>query len=120
MAVTTTTTAVSPGQEIVLVVRSGPHRFTLTACQLRDTVASYLARDARPPTTSVDPLEPWHVISEEWLYGDVTGWVDSADVRQLTRYRHQATQWMRSHLGLSLAELDDQLAIPDLDQHTRS
>jgi hypothetical protein len=119
MAVTTTTTAALE-PDIVLVARSGPHRFTLTARQLRDTVASYLARDARPPTTSVDPLEPWHVISEEWLYGDVTGWVDSADVRQLTRYRHQATQWIRSHLGLSLGELDDQPAIPDLDQHTRS
>jgi len=47
---THTATAVTAGQEIVLFAKVGSQRFTLTANQLRDTVAAYLARGAHMPT----------------------------------------------------------------------
>jgi hypothetical protein len=57
----------------------GSHRITFTASQLRDTVASYLARGNTcpllPTSNHGDPNEPLHVIAEEWLYGNVESWV---------------------------------------------
>ena len=91
----TTTTNVSTvaGQQIVLFAKVGSQRFTLTANQLRDTVAAYLARGAHMPTpTDInggDPNAPLHVIVEEWLWGNVPGWLDCADVVHLATYRHR-------------------------------
>jgi hypothetical protein len=91
------------GQDIVLFAKVGSQRFTLTATQLRDTVAAYLARGEHMPTpTDInggDPNEPLHVIVEEWLYGNVEGWTHSADVVHLTTNRHAAMQWIRGYFG---------------------
>jgi hypothetical protein len=112
----------TPPGEIVLFARVGPHRITFTARQLRDTVASYLARgNTMPIPTDInhgDPNEPLHVIAEEWLYGSVENWVNAADVVHLEHYRHHARQWIRSHFDLTMAELDDQPTIPQLNGHT--
>jgi hypothetical protein len=64
-----------------------------------------------------DPNEPLHVIAEEWLYGNVENWVTGTDVVQLERYRHHALQWIRTHFGPTMVELNDQLIIPALDGH---
>jgi hypothetical protein len=100
---TTTTVPTAARQDIVLFAKVGSQRFTLTAAQLRDTVAAYLARGAHMPTpTDInggDPNEPLHVIVEEWLYGNVEGWTHSADVVHLSTYRHHATTWIRSYFG---------------------
>jgi hypothetical protein len=100
----------------------GSHRITFTARQLRDTVASYLARGNTMPTpTDInhgDPNEPLHVIAEERLYGNVENWVTGADVVQLEHYRNQALQWIRAHFGPTMTEPHDQPIIPALDGHT--
>ena len=109
MTVTTDTTTTC-GQEIVLLARVGPERFALTATQVRDTVASYLARGCQMPTSTDanggDPYEPLHVIAEEWLWGNVTGWIDNTDVVSLATYRHQAMRWIRSYFGPTFPRLD--------------
>lgn len=99
------------GSEVVLFARVGPERFTLTATQVRDTVASYLARGSPMPTPTDrnggDPYEPLHVIAEEWLWGNVEGWVKGADVVHLVKYRHRAMQWIRSYFGPGFPFLED-------------
>jgi hypothetical protein len=88
---------------VVLSARVGSERFTLTARKLQDTVASYLARGRRMPTPTdtngEDPLAVLHIIAEEWLYGNVQGWVNGTDVVQLTKYRHQAMVWIRTYFS---------------------
>ena len=115
---TTTTTA---EQQVVLSARIGPHQLTFTASQLRDTLASYLARGERMPTpTDIDgndPIEHLHVIVEEWLYGNVQGWLDSTDVVHLEKYRHQAMQWIHHYFSPNLGHRDQQPRLPNLD-HT--
>jgi hypothetical protein len=112
----------APRGEIVLFARVGSQRITVTAHQLRDTVASYLARGNTMPTpTDInhgDPHEPLHVIVEEWLYGNVDSWVNGADVVQLEHYRHHAVQWIHCHFGPTMAELEDQPTLPQREQHT--
>jgi hypothetical protein len=107
---TPTATAVTAGQEIVLFAKVGSQRFTLTAHQLRDTVAAYLARGAHMPTpTDInggDPNAPLHVIVEEWLWGNVPGWLDCADVVHLATYRHQAVRWIRGYFGPTFPNVD--------------
>jgi hypothetical protein len=94
----------------VLLAKVGSQQFTFTITQLRDTVASYLARGMRMPvTTDVnggDPNEPLHVIVEEWLYGNVEGWINGTDVVHLATYRHQAMTWIRSYFGPTITDLD--------------
>ena len=46
----TTANIPAPRGEVVLFARAGSHRITFTARQLRDTVASYLARKNTMPT----------------------------------------------------------------------
>jgi hypothetical protein len=100
---TTTNVPTAVGQQIVLFAKVGSQRFTLTANQLRDTVAAYLARGEHMPTpTDInggDPNAALHVIVEEWLWGNVTGWLDNTDAIHLTLYRHHAMQWIRSYYG---------------------
>jgi hypothetical protein len=88
---------------VVLSARVGSERFTLTAIELRDTVASYLARGRGMPTPTdangEDPLAALHIIAEEWLYGNVQGWCNGTDVVQLTKYRYQAMVWIRSYFS---------------------
>jgi hypothetical protein len=118
----TTDTVTSTGQDIVLFAKVGSHRVTLTTIELRDTVASYLARGGHMPTpTDIncgDPNEPLHVIVEEWLYGNVEGWINGTDVVHLEHYRHHATRWIRSYFGPTIAELGEHPSLPDLDQPT--
>ena len=106
---TTTETPTPPG-EIVLFAQVGSRRITFTARQLRDTVASYLARGGRMPTPTQsndsDPFEPFHIIAEEWLYGNVQAWIDGADIAQLTTYRHHAMTWLRSWSRWRVPELE--------------
>lgn len=117
---TNTTTA---EQQIVLSARIGPHQLTFTASQLRDTVASYLARGERMPTPTdingSDPIEHLHIIVEEWLYGNVQGWLNSADIVHLEKYRHQAAQWIHRYFGSNLGQRDEQLRLPNLDHTAR-
>jgi hypothetical protein len=107
---THTATAGTVGHEIVLFAKVGSQRFTLTAAQLRATVAAYLARGAHMPTlTDInggDPNAPLHVIVEEWLWGNVPGWLDGADVVHLALYRHQAVRWIRGYFGLTFPNVD--------------
>lgn len=107
---TTTSHPAAVGQEIVLFAKVGPQRFTLTAHQLRDTVAAYLARGEHMPTpTDInggDPNAPLHVIVEEWLWGNVEGWICSSDVVHLATYRHQAVRWIRGYFGPTFPELE--------------
>jgi hypothetical protein len=118
----TTANMPAPRGEVVLFARVGSHRITFTAGQLRDTVASYLARGNTMPTpTDInqgDPHEPLHVIAEEWLYGNVENRVNGTDVVHLEHYRHRALQWIRAHFGPTMAEPDDQPVIPALDGRT--
>jgi hypothetical protein len=108
---TPTTTAVPAGQEIVLFAKVGSQRFTLTAAQLRDTVAAYLARGAHMPTpTDInggDPNAPLHVIVEEWLWGNVDGWANTTDIVHLATYRHAAMRWIRGYFGPTFPNLKD-------------
>ena len=106
----TTNAPTAVGHEIVLLIRVGSERFALTAAQVRDTVAAYLARGCQMPaptdTNGGDPYEPLHVIAEEWLWGNVTGWIDGTDIVHLTRYRHQAMYWIRCYFGPTFPDLD--------------
>ena len=106
----TTQDTTTARQDIVLSARVGEQQVTFTARQLRDTVASYLARGGHMPTptesTNSDPFEPFHIILEEWLYGNVQGWIDGTDVRQLATYRHQAMTWLHSSFGWRIPELE--------------
>ena len=110
-----------PRGEIVLFARVGSQRISFTAHQLRDTVASYLARGNTMPTpTDInhgDPHQPLHVIVEEWLYGNVNSWIHGADVVQLAHHRHHAVQWIRGYFGSTMAEFDDQRMLPKPDEH---
>ena len=96
-------TSTAAGHEIVLFAKVGSQRFTLTAAQLRDTVASYLARGEHMPTrldlNGGDPNAALHVIVEEWLWGNVTGWTDNTDIVHLTSHRHAAMRWIRGYFG---------------------
>jgi hypothetical protein len=118
--ITAPNTPTSSG-EIVLFARVGSHRITFTARQLRDTVASYLARGKTMPTATDinhgDPNEPLHIIAEEWLYSNVESWVNRADVVHLEHYRHHARKWIGAHFGATMTE-PDQPIIPALDGHT--
>jgi len=102
---TTTVTA----EQIMLLARIGGDRITLTASQVRDTVAAYLARGGHMPTPrhrdGTDPCAPLHVITEEWLWGNVTGWANGADRVQLAHYRAKATEWMRAYFGPTTADV---------------
>jgi hypothetical protein len=102
----------TPGDTVMLSARVGSHRITLTASQLRDTVASYLARGQQMPTPTdidgSDPVEPLHVIVEEWLYGNVQGWIDSTDVVHLEKYRHHAVQWVHRYFGRAAGGIEQQ------------
>ena len=108
----TTTTNAPPaaGQQIVLFAKVGSQRFTLTAAQLRDTVAAYLARGEHMPTptdiSGGDPNAALHVIVEEWLWGNVTGWTNHTDVVHLATYRHAAMRWIRSYYGPTFPTLE--------------
>jgi hypothetical protein len=106
----TTAVPTAVGQDIVLFAKVGSQRFTLTAHQLRDTVAAYLARGERMPTpTDInggDPNAPLHVIVEEWLWGNVEGWIHSADVVHLATYRHAARRWIRGYFGPTFPTLE--------------
>lgn len=110
MTTTTPTANHRAADQIVFCARIGAERFALTAGQLRDTVASYLARGGHmhtpTDTNGADPHGPFHVICEEWLYGSVGGWVASADVVQLAIYRHQALTWIRSYFGSRFPDLE--------------
>lgn len=107
---------------VVLLARVGSRRITFTAGQLRDTVASYLARGNTMPTpTDInhgDPYEALHVIAEEWLYGTVESWVTGTDVLHLEHYRHHALKWIHTYFGPTMTEPNDQPLIPALDGHT--
>lgn len=105
------TTGHHPGDDqIVFLARIGPERIALTAIQVRDTVAAYLARGGHMPTPrhrdGTDPYAPLHVITEEWLWGNVPGWTTSTDRVQLIHYRTKATEWMRGYFGPTLPDLD--------------
>jgi hypothetical protein len=106
---TTADSRTAVGHEIVLFAKVGSQRFTLTANQLRDTVAAYLARGEHMPTpTDInggDPNAPLHVIVEEWLWGNVTGWADNTDIVHLTTYRHHALRWIRGYFGPAFPQL---------------
>ena len=106
---TATNASTAGGQQIVLFAKVGSQRFTLTAAQLRDTVAAYLARGEHMPTpTDInggDPNAALHVVVEEWLWGNVTGWTNSTDVVHLATYRHAAMRWIRGYYGPSFPTL---------------
>jgi hypothetical protein len=110
MTTTTNVPTTAVGQQIVLFAKVGSQRFTLTAAQLRDTVAAYLARGEHMPTpTDInggDPNAALHVIVEEWLWGNVTGWLDNTDALHLALYRHHAMQWIRSYYGPTFPTVD--------------
>jgi hypothetical protein len=99
------------GETIVLSAQVGSERLIFTAAQVRDSVASYLARGMQMPTpTDVngeDPIAPLHIIVEEWLYSNVESWVTFADVVQLVKYRHQAMEWIRTYFGPWFPDLGD-------------
>jgi hypothetical protein len=98
----------------------GSHRIIFTARQLRDTIASYLARGQQMPTptdlASSDPVEPLHVIVEEWLYGNVKDWLDNTDIAHLEKYRHYATQWIHHYFSSAIGGCDHQPGPLNLDE----
>jgi hypothetical protein len=97
-------------QQIVFVARLGPERIAMNAAQVRDTVATYLASGRHMPTPrpgdGTDPYAPLHAITEEWLWGNVTGWATHTDRVQLSTYRAHAMTWIRGYFGRSFPELD--------------
>ncbi len=97
------------GEEIVLLARIGEERMALTARQVLDTVASYLATGGHIPTPVegelCDPYEPLHVITEQWLWGNVAGWLITTSPVQLAEYRHHAMRWIRGYFGPGFPEL---------------
>jgi hypothetical protein len=110
MTATTQTRTTPAADKVVFHARIGSERIALTAAQVRDTVAAYLARGAPMPTpTDIDrgdPYAPLHVITEEWLWGNVEGWVASTDVVHLLSYRHAAMRWIRGYFGPAFPDLD--------------
>ncbi|MCA1694618.1 MAG: hypothetical protein LC749_07735 [Actinobacteria bacterium] len=59
-------------------------------------------RRTHPTPTDInggDPNAALHVIVEEWLWGNVTGWLDNTDTMHLALYRHHAMQWIGSYYG---------------------
>jgi hypothetical protein len=107
---TTTESHTRAGEEIVLLIRVGSERHGLTAFEVRDTVAAYLSKGGHMPTPrdgdGTDPCAPLHVITDEWLWGNVTGWAASADVVQLANCRHRALTWIRDYFGAGFPDLD--------------
>ena len=107
---TPTDRATDRGEQIVLLARLGSERIALTAAQVRDTVASYLATGGHLPTPrqgdGTDPYHPLHVITEQWLWSNPTSWVHRADVVQLASYRAQALEWARGYFGAAFPNLD--------------
>jgi hypothetical protein len=99
-----------PGERIVLLARVGSERIALTAVQVRDTVASYLATGGHLPIPrsgdGTDPYQPLHVITEQWLWSNPTGWVHRADRVQLALHRGAAMDWIRGFFGPSFPDLD--------------
>lgn len=97
------------GDEVVLLARVGSERIALTAADVLDTVASYLATGGHMPTPTEggkdDPYEPLHIITEQWLWSNPTGWVLGADAVQLATYRHQAMTWIRGYFGPNFPHL---------------
>ncbi len=97
------------GDEIVLLARIGEERMALTAQQVLDTVASYLATGGHMPTPVegelCDPYEPLHVITEQWLWGNVAGWLVMTSPVQLATYRAEAMAWIRSYFGPNVPHL---------------
>ncbi|MQA14172.1 MAG: hypothetical protein GEV09_08360 [Pseudonocardiaceae bacterium] len=97
--------------EIVLLARVGGEQHALTAAQVRDTVASYLATGGHMPTPrhgdGTDPHEPLHIITEQWLWSNPIGWVHGADRVQLATYRHEALTWINGFFGAAFPDLDD-------------
>ena len=97
------------GEEIVLLARIGEERMALTARHVLDTVASYFATGGHMPTPTEgeqsDPYEPLHVITEQWLWGNVPGWLLMTSPVQLATYRAQAMQWIRSYFGPNFPHL---------------
>ena len=110
MTTTTERCSAPARQDIVFLARVGSERIALTARQVRDTVAAYLAKGGHMPTPTDmdhgDPYAPLHVITEEWLWGNVTGWTNTTDVVHLTHYRHAAMTWIRSYFGPTFPDLD--------------
>lgn len=64
-----------------------------------------------------DPFEPFHIILEESLYGNVQAWTDGTDVVHLEKYRHHATQWIHRYFGRTAGGLEQQPHRGDRD-HT--
>ncbi len=99
----------APGEEIVLLARVGEERTALSAQQVLDTVASYLATGGHMPTPvegePCDPYEPLHVITEQWLWGNVAGWLLMTSPVQLALYRREAMEWIRSYFGPNFPHL---------------
>lgn len=97
------------GDQIVLLARIGSDRIKLTAREVLDTVAAYLATGGHMPTPvqgePSDPYAPLHVITEEWLWGNPTGWAAGADRVQLATYRGRAMDWIRGFFGPSFPDL---------------
>lgn len=95
-------------EQIVFIARVGSQRVSLTAAQVLDTIAAYLARGQHMPTPDQirdgDPYAPLHVITEEWLWGNVEGWAAQADRVQLVDRHAQALAWARDYFGSSFPD----------------
>ncbi len=88
--------------EIVLLTRISEQRYTFTAMQVVDTIASYLATGgtlSQGYADDPDPAAPLHVIAEQWAWGNVTGWLVTVEPIARDEYRHRALDWIGDYFG---------------------
>ncbi|MQA13651.1 MAG: hypothetical protein GEV09_05600 [Pseudonocardiaceae bacterium] len=90
--------------ELVLLARMNGQRYSFTAMQVIDALASYLATGGtltQPDTDdgATDAAGPLHVITEQWAWGNVPGWLASTDPIARDTYRAQAVDFAADYFG---------------------
>lgn len=91
--------------ELVLLARMGGQRYSFTAMQVIDALASYLATGGTLTAPDADdgdrdPAGPLHVITEQWAWGNVPGWLASTDPLARDHYRAQAVDFATDYFGI--------------------
>jgi hypothetical protein len=89
--------------ELVLLARMGGARYSFSAMQVVDALASYLATGGtltHPDADgAIDPAGPLHVITEQWAWGNVAGWLAATDPIARDTYRAQAVDFAADYFG---------------------
>lgn len=90
--------------EVVLLARMGGARYSFSAVQVVDALASYLATGGTLATPDdehgdSDPAGPLHLIVEQWAWGNVPGWLARTDPIARDTYRTRALEFAHRYFG---------------------